>query len=509
MTDPTPHRAPGGGRPPLQRVPPHDDATEADLLGAAMLTDAAARIVATIGPDPFYRSQHQVIADTITRLVQRGHPCDPGTVAAHVTKAGQVDAIGGTATLITLQANCPATASAAHWADLIQEHHRRRQVLNGAAELVEAVYQGLPTAGLIAQLHQQAVVDQLGQASTWEPVNLAAVLAGDAPQLTPTIWSRSDGHFLLYPGKIHSINAEPEAGKSWCMQHASAQQIQAGAHVLYVDFEADAKDVTGRLLELGCTPTQILEYFHYIRPDDPIDAQALLKVAAACETWQPTLAILDGVTEAMVGAGWSIKDNDDIARFFAAMPRPVARTGAAVVLIDHVVKDAEQQGRWGIGGAHKLAGIDGATYKLEALTPFSKDNPGSSRLICQKDRHGQIRPNCKDQKLAAVIHFKPLPGGYGIDITVDPYGDNDTREAFRPTHLMERISQSLAHGPALTTNQLRAAVRGKAENVSLALRYLVTDGYVQAARQGQATYHSNIRPYPDPEPEDTKTDETF
>ena len=107
----------------------------------------------------------------------------------------------------------------------------------------------------------------------------------------------------------------------------------------------------------------------------------------------------------------------------------------------HLPKDREKQGRGGIGSQHKLAGIDGATYKLEALTPFSRNNPGTSRLICEKDRGACVRPQCKDQKLAALIHFKPLPGGYGILIGVDPYNDSDSHaDTFRPTGTMERIS---------------------------------------------------------------------
>lgn len=512
-------RRPLPQRAPLQRVPPHDNQTEANLLGAAMIRPEAARVVATLGPDPFYRNAHQIIADTITRLTQNGNPCDTGTVAAHITNQGQVDAISGIATLTTMQAATPSLsdASIAHWADLITEHHHKRRILTAAAEVVEAVYQNLPTSGLIAGMHTQAVENDLGPATSWEPVNLAHILAGDTPQLQPTIWARADGHHLLYPGKTHAINAESEAGKSWCMQHAATQEIQQAHHVLYIDFEADAPDVTGRLLELGATPTQILDNFHYIRPDDPIDAKALLKVLAACETWQPTLAVLDGMTEALNSTGWSINDNDDIATFLRHLPRPLERTGCAVVIIDHLPKDREKQGRGGIGGEHKLSGITGADYKLESLTPFSRNNPGSSRLICDKDRHGQIRPACKDQRLAGIIHYKPLPGGYGIDISVDPYDQAGSSEPpFEPTGIMERISQTLAHGPALTSTELRGAIRGaKTETVAHALRLLVSGRYVATMREGRSVYHSNLKPYPAPQPEPTpdpgsmETDEEF
>ena len=55
------------------------------------------------------------------------------------------------------------------------------------------------------------------------------------------------------------------------------------------------------------------------------------------------------VTEAMAGNGWSIIDNDDTAKFLESLPRPAARAGAAVVLIDHTTKNGEPGNRFAIG----------------------------------------------------------------------------------------------------------------------------------------------------------------
>jgi hypothetical protein len=58
-----------------------------------------------------------------------------------------------------------------------------------------------------------------------------------------------------------------------------------------------------------------------------------------------TLAVIDGVTEAMSLLGLNPYDNTETAAFFAQLSRPLAEGGAAVVRLDHVVKDREDRRR--------------------------------------------------------------------------------------------------------------------------------------------------------------------
>ena len=116
-----------------------------------------------------------------------------------------------------------------------------------------------------------------------------------------------------------------------------------------------------------------------------------LGVAAVMEDLKPTLVILDGVTEAMTLFGLEIKDNRDAARFARSLSKWLAGYGAAVVEIDHVVKNAETRGRYAIGGVHKLNAITGAAYTLDNRTPFGIGRTGKSAVMISKDRPGQLR----------------------------------------------------------------------------------------------------------------------
>lgn len=341
----------------------------------------------------------------------------------------------------------------------------------------------------------------------WERVDLTPWLDGTPPDDSPKIGARTDGQAILYPGKIHSFNGEPEAGKSLCAQHLSVQHIAAGDNILYLDFEDGPAAVTARLIAFGASIDHIRDRFHYHQITNSWSVEALLVVEAALVATSYTLAVLDGITEAMMLCGLSPRDESEVARFWNMLPRRLARTGAAALLIDHVVKDTDQRGRWAIGSEHKMAGIDGAAFTIEAATPFGRNKTGSARLIITKDRPAWLRQHAAHGKTIAEFHVKSE--GDHMQAELRP-ADDGGDSGFQPTGTMERISHQLAHGPALTSTELRGAIKGKPQVFALALRLLVADGYVRALRTGHAIYHSNIRPYPDPvgDPEQ-EPDESF
>lgn len=227
---------------------------------------------------------------------------------------------------------------------------------------------------------------------TWAPQDLRSVLDGSYRPPQPTVGRRDDGVGLFYPGRMNSVASESEAGKTWFALIACLQEINDGNHVLYVDFEDDAGGVVGRLLCLGGVPADILERFHYVRPEnqmgpvDAVDLEGVLQLG-------PTLAIVDGVTEGMSLFGLELKDNTDIAKFGRLLLRPLMNSGAAVVTLDHVVKSSENRGRYSIGGVHKLNGLNGVMYMLENHRPFGIGVTGKSIIRVAKDRPGQIRKN--------------------------------------------------------------------------------------------------------------------
>ncbi|GBQ01030.1 hypothetical protein SSP531S_24600 [Streptomyces spongiicola] len=227
-------------------------------------------------------------------------------------------------------------------------------------------------------------------ARSWQAQDLRSVLDGTYKPPQPSVGERDDGVGVFYPGRINSVASESEAGKTWFALIVCLQEINKGNHVVYLDFEDDAGGVVGRLLVLGAVPADILDRFHYIRPESKPGPADLADLAQLMEL-RPTLAVVDGVTEAMSLYGLELKDNTDVAAFGRQLLRPLSNAGAAVVTLDHVVKAGENRGRYSLGGVHKLNGLNGVMYMLENLRPFGVGVTGKSRVRIAKDRPAQLR----------------------------------------------------------------------------------------------------------------------
>jgi replicative DNA helicase len=139
---------PASGRPQGAsgaRVPPHNLQAEESLLGAMLLSRDAivAAVEVQLSADDFYKPAHGHIFDAITGLYAQGDPADPVTVSESLSRAGVLDAIGGPALLITLQAGTPSIGNAGRYARIIEEHSLLRRLIRVAGDIAEMGY-GLP-----------------------------------------------------------------------------------------------------------------------------------------------------------------------------------------------------------------------------------------------------------------------------------------------------------------------------------------------------------------------------
>jgi AAA domain len=319
--------------------------------------------------------------------------------------------------------------------------------------------------------------------SSWEPVDLTKVLDGTWAPPQPTVGQRNDGVGLFYPGKLHSISSESEAGKTWLVIAAAFHELQRGNHVCYIDFEDDEGGVVGRLLTMGAPTEWIRERFHYIRPTSELRDDDMEHMRAVL-TNLPTLAVVDGVTEAMSMHGLNPLDNKDIAQFGNILPRKLTWSGCATVCLDHVVKSNDSRGRYALGGVHKLNGLDGAAYILENRRPFGIGIQGVSYVRIAKDRPGQLRKNAVPNT-SGLYWFADLI----VDTTIDGLADGAVIVAapdglgqdadFKPTIIMRRICDALAgKSDGLAQRVICDVVTGRAETIRLGLSHLIADGYV-------------------------------
>jgi archaellum biogenesis ATPase FlaH len=323
---------------------------------------------------------------------------------------------------------------------------------------------------------------RVDEESSWKPVALKDYYDGLFATPIATMLKRTDGNGLIYTGRVHSIYGESESGKSWVAQIASAECLKSDKKVIYIDFESDAIDIVNRLKSLGVSRANLLQYFTYIRPDGPRDAddpywQAILESGSA------ELVIIDGVTESLTMWGGETKDNDAITRWMRIFPRTVATaSGAAVVLIDHITKNAETRGRFAIGGQAKLATIDGAAYLVEPLEALSPGRVGSLTMRVTKDRPGFIRKiagiwrKSDRTQEAAVIMIDSTRPQMQYAITVPLLEDElESNKEFKKS---KEIVEFIHNHPGCTRRLIQEGVAGSKDAIGERISDLITGGWI-------------------------------
>jgi len=178
--------------------------------------------------------------------------------------------------------------------------------------------------------------------------------------------------------------------------------------------------------------------FQYLRPNEPLTDDARSDYAEVL-AFSPDLLVIDGQTEAYGVVGLDGDKNKDIAAFLALVARPAAAAGAAVVLIDHVVKNPQDRGDWALGGQHKRAGIDVA-YHVVKGRQFGRGLHGERRLIIAKDRDGHVRGY--GSKTGAIFHLDSDGDTATAWLDAPTEADSDG-DGFRPTWYMEKLSIEL------------------------------------------------------------------
>ena len=351
-----------------------------------------------------------------------------------------------------------------------------------------------PTAGDPsdpAVIEAAAEVEEHARAD-WAPIDLATILAEGHEPPSPTILAVAGGPPLFYPGRTNAIFGESGGGKTWVALAAIRDELAAGNTTIFIDLEDSPHGILSRLVSLGVTHEAITTRFVYLAPQTGWGPPAQATFAGLLEEHRPTLVVLDSTGEAMAAQGVKGNDDDDVARWFWAFPRWIARRDPAVIVIDHLPKDSSGSPTHQIGSQRKKAAIDGASYRVDITTPPSRTTDGVLKLIVAKDRNGTRALN----ETAALVHLAhDLLGHVTLTLTASDSPSLDHRGNPRRTIYMERISRWLEDHPGSSSGDIEKAVEGKATILREALATLHDEGHIE--RESYARKHSwmIVRPY--------------
>ncbi|WP_424893455.1 replicative DNA helicase [Streptomyces sp. XH2] len=212
---------------------PHDHHAEQSVLGAMLLASqaTAAQVIDEVseilrGPEDFYRPAHETIYRTILDMYATSTGpahIDPVTVAAELTKRGEINKIGGAPYLHTLVQEVPTAANASYYAEIVREQAALRQVIQAGTRMVAQAYARTEDAERIvqdamAQVQAAATgaveaTPPLSVADRWEGF-LDELQAGADPDALDTPWPDLNAVIELKPGQLVTVGAATAGGKS-------------------------------------------------------------------------------------------------------------------------------------------------------------------------------------------------------------------------------------------------------------------------------------------------------
>jgi replicative DNA helicase len=212
----------------FERTPPHDLAAEQCVLGGMMLSkDAISDVLEVIRPQDHYRPAHQMVHEVILDLYSRGEPADAVTVAAELTKRGDIGRMGGAPYLHTLIASVPTAANAGYYARIVRERALLRRLVEVGTRIVQLGYSGDGDADDLVDRAEAEVYGVTERRVSDDYLPLSEIMPGALNEIeaigsrggvltgVPTGFADLDSLTNgLHPGQMIVIAARPALGKA-------------------------------------------------------------------------------------------------------------------------------------------------------------------------------------------------------------------------------------------------------------------------------------------------------
>ncbi len=247
----------------FERTPPQDITAEQSVLGGMLLSkDAIADVVEVVRAVDFYRPAHALIYDVVLDLYGRGEPADAVTVAAELTRRGEIGRVGGAPYLHTLISSVPTAANAGYYAAIVRERAVLRRLVEAGTRIVQLGYAAGGDVDDIVDRAQAEVYAVTERRTSEDYQPLSDIMQGTLDEIeaiashggqlvgVPTGFTDLDALTNgLHPGQMVIVAARPALGKSTLgLDLARSAAIRHGLTSVIFSLEMSRNEITMRLL---------------------------------------------------------------------------------------------------------------------------------------------------------------------------------------------------------------------------------------------------------------------
>ena len=246
----------------FERTPPQDLVAEQGVLGGMLLSkDAISDVTEIIKERDFYRPAHELIFDAILDLYSRGEPADPVTVAAELTKRGDITRAGGAPYLHTLISSVPTSANAGYYARIVRDNAVLRRLIEAGTKIVQLGYSQEGEVDDAVDQAQAEIYQVTEHRSSEDYIQLSELLPAALDEIE-AIANNVKGEGVktgfadldsltngLHPGNMIVLAARPAVGKSTLgLDIARNAAIKGGNTAVIFSLEMSRSEITMRML---------------------------------------------------------------------------------------------------------------------------------------------------------------------------------------------------------------------------------------------------------------------
>ena len=237
-------------------------------------------------------------------------------------------------------------------------------------------------------------------------VDIAKLLAGGLTPPEPDVLPFSEAFCLFYSGEFNLIFGDTESGKTWLCLAAIASALNEGGKATIVDLDHNGADsLVGNLIKLG-VDTHILEdtsRFRLSEPGDRPDVRALVQDQLV---FKPGVVVVDSLGELIPLFRGNSNSADDFTVVHTEVIKPLAKCGAAVLVVDHLAKNADSRAMGPTGTIAKTRAAGGVVVRATAERQFTEGEGGSAKLQIFKDRHSGVRKHYPSDAKPVIGSFE-------------------------------------------------------------------------------------------------------
>ena len=249
----------------IPKVPPHSQEAEQSVLGALMLDNRSwDHIADRINVQDFYRSDHQLIFETMGYLVEQHKPLDVLTITEALKARDQLIAVSGETYLYELAKNTPSAANIIAYADIVREHAILRQLIEVGTDITQDGFNpdGRDIKELLDKAEQRVFNIAESRVRGSGPIAIGPLLTKATDRIDKLYRSKRDITGLSYgftdldkltsglqAGDLIVVASRPSMGKTvFAMNVAEAVAIKSNTPVLVFSMEMPAESLVMRML---------------------------------------------------------------------------------------------------------------------------------------------------------------------------------------------------------------------------------------------------------------------